>query len=228
METLMENVADVWMSLPPAAQAMLIVIAGWFAAHLARWILSGLLGRLGFNRFCDRTGLSKFLLTGNIPHKPSRFFGVIAYWLIMLQVLILAAGSLDIALVKSVADTIARFLPSFIAFILISITGLVVASFLGNFTLTVAKNAGIHGSRLISRAVKYAVIALALVSALRQLGVAAGVLENVVSIAFGAMAFGTALAFGLGCKDLARGAMEKFLRNIRESEREALGKDMEG
>ncbi|MEI6876997.1 MAG: hypothetical protein WCL50_17930 [Spirochaetota bacterium] len=72
------------------------VVAGWLAALLAPWILSVLLGRLGFNRFCDRTGLSKFLLTGNIPHKPSRFFGIIAHWLIMFQVLIPAAGSLDI------------------------------------------------------------------------------------------------------------------------------------
>ena len=45
---------------------------------------------------------------------------------------------------------------------------------------------------------------------------------------FGALVFGLALAFGLGCKDIARSSMERWLRELRERERMTKGTDLEG
>lgn len=44
----------------------------------------------------------------------------------------------------------------------------------------------------------------------------------------GSAAFAAALAFGLGCKDIARDAMLRFLRNLREKGRAEKGPDLEG
>jgi hypothetical protein len=39
---------------------------------------------------------------------------------------------------------------------------------------------------------------------------------------------GTGLAFGLGCKDMAKNAFENFLKNLREKQRVGQGTDLEG
>jgi hypothetical protein len=69
---------------------------------------------------------------------------------------------------------------------------------------------------------------LVLSLALEQLNLSRSLLTSLFQILFAAAAFGTALAFGLGCKDIARDAMLRFLRNLREKERAEKGSDLEG
>jgi hypothetical protein len=49
-----------------------------------------------------------------------------------------------------------------------------------------------------------------------------------VQILFAALVFGLALAFGLGCKDIARDAAMRFLQNLREKRRTDERADLEG
>jgi hypothetical protein len=44
----------------------------------------------------------------------------------------------------------------------------------------------------------------------------------------GAVALGVAIAIGLGCKDMARQAVEGIIAAIRERERASRGTDLEG
>jgi hypothetical protein len=64
--------------------------------------------------------------------------------------------------------------------------------------------------------------------ALDQLNLSRSLITTLFQILFAAAAFAAALAFGLGCKDLARDAMQRLLRNLREKERAEKGSDLEG
>jgi hypothetical protein len=103
-----------------------------------------------------------------------------------------------------------------------------VVSFIGNFVMTVARNAAYPHARLVARAVKIVGIVLVLGLALEQLDLSRSLIIALFQILFAAAAFGAGLAFGLGCKDLARDAMLRFLRNLRERERAGKGPDLEG
>ena len=64
--------------------------------------------------------------------------------------------------------------------------------------------------------------------ALTQVDLGRTLISTMVQILFAAVAFGLALAFGLGCKDLARDAASRWLQNLREKRRSDGRSDLEG
>jgi small-conductance mechanosensitive channel len=128
--------------------------------------------------------------------------------------------------VNAVFEQAMELVPRLLAAILVSIIGAVLVTFSANFARTLARNAGMPNARLVSRLIKYSGNVLVVVIALDQVGFGRSVINSMFVIFFAALTFGLALAFGLGCKDLARDAMVRFLRNLRE--REERGTDLEG
>ena len=72
--------------------------------------------------------------------------------------------------------------------------------------------ARLPGARLLSGALRLLVIAIGVVMALEQLGMATAVVLTAFAIAFGALMLGLAIAFGLGGRDAARQLLEQHLR----------------
>jgi small-conductance mechanosensitive channel len=74
---------------------------------------------------------------------------------------------------------------------------------LRNIVLTAANNAGISQSKLLSKVVEVIVVAFSVFVALEQLKIGIRITELTLAILLGTVGFGLALAFGLGCKDIA-------------------------
>ena len=66
----------------------------------------------------------------------------------------------------------------------------------------------------------FLVIAIAVVMALEQLGLATAVVLTAFAITFGAVMLGLAIAFGLGGQDIARKFLERKLAQHNREERE--------
>ena len=64
--------------------------------------------------------------------------------------------------------------------------------------------------------------------ALEQIDLSRTMISAMLQILFAAVVFGLALAFGLGCKDLARDAAARFLQTLRERRRSDGRPDLEG
>ena len=69
---------------------------------------------------------------------------------------------------------------------------------------------------------------LVLAVTVEQIQIRSSVLAGTLLIAVAAIALGTALAFGLGCKDMARNAMERLIADVKERHRDTSKSDMEG
>jgi hypothetical protein len=215
-------------SLPPGVTALLILIGGWLAAFLLRLILSWLLGLVRFNRACDKVGISEFLRKGQAKHQPSELVGIIAYWTVLLVALFQIARLLDIKVVKTFSDRLSAIGPGLLAAIFIGIIGIVVISFIGNFVMSVARTAGFAHAALLSRVVKIAGYVLVVGLAFEQIDLNRTLISTMLQLLFGAVVFGLALAFGLGCKDMARDAATRIMQNLREKRRTDGRADLEG
>ena len=223
-----DSIGAFFNSLPPIGGAFLIFIIGWAAAHLARFLVPKLLTLLRFNRFCEKTGITGFLKKGNIGHLPSKLVGILLYWFLMIIVLSDTVARLDKGAASSISVWIGSALPRTLAAVIIVVIGAVVVTFLANFFITIAKNAAIHNPVLIGKAIKYIGFIVVATMALEQLGLGQTIVSTIFILLFAAIAFGLALAFGLGCKDMARKYVEEFIRNIQEKERMKHGTDLEG
>ncbi|MDX9827519.1 MAG: hypothetical protein RBT73_07200 [Spirochaetia bacterium] len=214
--------------LPPIGGALLTFVVGWLVAILARLLIPKLLGLLRFDRLSEKTGIASFLRKGNVHHSPSRLIGYLVYWFLMIIVLSNTVARLDKGAANSLSAWMRSALPNLLATLITVIIGFVVVTFLSNFIVTIARNAAVHSPDMIGRIIKYLGYFVVATMALEQLGLGQTIISTIFIILFAAIALGIGLAFGLGCKDMAKKAFEDFLKNLREKQRVGQGTDLEG
>ncbi len=90
-----------------------------------------------------------------------------------------------------------------------------VATLLKNIVQTAANNAGLSQTKLLSKAVEVIVIAFAVFVALEQLNIGIKITELTVAIILGSVGLGLALAFGLGCRDIAGKSVNEFIEKLK-------------
>jgi hypothetical protein len=228
MSGFFESINGIWKGLPSPLAAGIILLLGWLAALFTRFLLSKGMKLVKFDAMSEKTGLSVFLRKGNVKYSPSKLLGAIAYWAILIVAFFAISKRLDIRVVNSLLDKFLAILPSILAAAFIAIIGMVVINFIANFVFTIARNASVPNARLLSRTIKWIGNVLVVTIALDQVGLGKTIISSMFQLVFGAIVFGVALAFGLGCKDLAKEAMQRFMANLREKERAGKGTDLEG
>jgi len=225
VESIIGFFASFWQNSNSTVKGLVILVAGFIGAWLLRKIAEVILALLRFDRLADRVGLGEFLKKGGVPQRPARLVGALVGWIAILATLLAASRALDISFVNQFSDNIVAGLPGAIAAILVVIVGIVVITFLANVVETVARNAAWPAAHLAARVVWYAGTAIVLLIALDQLGLGRSILGWIFVIAFGAVSLAFALAFGLGGQALAREALERLLRNLRERDSGGLDGD---
>lgn len=228
MSDVLDRLSAFFSGMPSPLLALAVLVAGWLGATALRFVISKLLYLARFDRVGERTGLTEFLRKGNARYTPSRLVGVIAYWIALLCALLAALRVVDAGIYATFTGKLAEAFPNLVAAILVVVVGSLIASFLSNFVLTIALNASMPNARLLSKAIKYLGIVIVVMIALGQIGLGKSIIDFMFAILFGAICLGAALAFGLGCKDMARDSMQRFLRNLREKGRGSQGTDLEG
>jgi hypothetical protein len=228
MSGIIDALTGFWISLPRPVAAGIVLAVGWAGATFARFILTAILVLAKFEKMSERAGFAGFLRKGGVKYGPSKLIGTIAYWLALLITFLSASRMLDIIVVNSILEKLLASLSGWLSALLIVIVGAIIVSFLSNFAITIARNAGHANVRPLGKTIKYAGNILIAALALDQIGLGKNIINGMLGILFAALVFGCALAFGLGCKDIARETMVRFMRNLREKRRDSQGDDLEG
>jgi hypothetical protein len=224
----MYDISTFLSSLPDWLRATLTLTGGLLLAIVIRYAAERLLTVLRFNKFCERSGVSGFLRTGEIWFTPAQLASRGLFWVVLIATALEAARVLDIGAVGEFRRRVVSALPAALTALLVLAVGLAIVAFVAGFVRTVARNAGNPYATLLSRLTRWLGVFLVLAIAVEQVEIRGTVLAGAIHITFGAIAFGAALAFGLGCKDMARTAMERLMSDIRERHRNVPQSDMEG
>lgn len=228
MNAIIEPLKDLWEALPLAVTAILTMAAGWLCALLGRLLVTGILKLLRADKLGEKLGFSEFLRKGGVNYSLIQLGGMLTFWLILGATLLAVSASLDITVVTSLWNRVLEVIPGLLAGFLVLSIGILIVSFFSNFAMTIARNAAMPNGSLVAKGIKYGGILVVALIALDQIGFRGNILSYLLLIAFAALALGLALAFGLGCKDLARSSMERFLKNLRERARGTHPTDLEG
>lgn len=190
--------------------ALTLVVAGWLLAMLVAAVVRGLLRA---SRTDD--SLSRVLgpwLPGR--HAPSALAGWAAYWLVLAASALLALEAAGLEVVLPVAERLAEVVPRIVTAALLFGSGGIVATVTGAITTRFLESAGVRAARLTGRIVGAALVGFSALLALEQLGLAAQFVMALGMIAAGAAGLAFALAFGLGCRELARDFLVEYLRGV--------------
>ena len=187
--------------LPNLLAVAAILLGGWIVAKVIQGVLGRVLRAVKADTLAEKVQLAEMLVRGGIERTFSELVGVLAYWLVMLVVLVAALNALQLTATAELLEGFVGFLPSIVTAVLVLILGILAAGFLAATVRTVATNAGIAQAQILGKSMQSIAIIFAVVVALQQLQIQ--FVGDAFLIVLGAISFGAALAFGLGCRDLA-------------------------
>lgn len=192
--------------------AVVVMLVAWGLARLLAWLTLSVLRRVRFNE-----GLRGLLgATAVAEHEPARMASWLLSWLVMTLGALLALDWLGFELGSSVGLRLREVLPRVLASALLLVVGVLVAMLLGSIVRRFFQGAGFAGARLRGQIVTAVFTVFAALLALEQLGFAAQFVMAVGIITFAAGGLALGLAFGLGCRDLARDFVVEYLRSLDE------------
>jgi len=192
-----------------------ILLVGWLVAKFSKGLVFRFLLTVRFDVASEKAGVDDVLVRADIRQSPAELLAVLVYWVMLLATMVAAVSALGLSQVSEVLTRCLVYVPKVIAAVVVLILGLFLAGFLAGVVRAAAANAGIVESDPLALFVRYAVVAFTAAVTLEELGIAPELVRSAFVIIFGAVALALALAFGLGCKDLAREWMVRFLDSAR-------------
>ena len=190
---------------PNLIAAGALLLAGVVVAWIVRWLSLRLL-----RAWSDRlAGGATALLAPNLrapldrarPNETSlRLFGRTVFVLVLLVFVAAATEALELPVVSRWVLGLADYLPQFLAAALLIVLGVLAGSFARTAVTQLVSSANVEYAATYGRVAQVAIIGVAAVIAVDQLGLQVGFLVIAVSIALAASLGSAALAFGLGAQ----------------------------
>ena len=205
--------------LPRLGVALAIALAGWLVAKALRFGTVKALHALNFHVLTERAGVDAFLQQGGSRRVTADVVGLIVFWLVMLGALIVAFNGLGLSQVTDVLSKVLLFLPKLLVGLLVVVFGLYFARFVGQSVQAWCRGAEIGDAELIGRVVRYAIVTFVVLIAIDHIDIGSGLVQQTFLILLGGVVLGLALAFGIGGKDRAAAALERWFPRAQPPER---------
>ncbi len=201
--------------LPRLLVMLIIVVIGLVVAFVLKYILRAILGLTKLDRVSEEAGASRILRVVHLPSITVLLSRTI-FWVTWFGFILIGLSVLGVASLQGQIARLFQFLPEVFIAILILFLGLMTANFLSRTALLAAVNAGYPSPRILSWSIRFVIWILAISMTLEELGVARQTVISALSIIFGALMLGLAIAFGLGGQDLARKSLERYLGTTKK------------
>jgi hypothetical protein len=206
----------IWGYVPVIAGAIVILIVGWLIAKLVETVIVRVLKAVRLDSASEKAGLSKILAHGDIKQTVSELIGAIIYWIVILVVIATALGTLNLTVASELVSRLIEYVPNILGAIFILIVGTFLADFVSTIVRTTAGNAGIKKAAILAKMSKVILIIFAVVIAIEQLKIASALIVLAVNIILISLGIGIALAFGLGCKDIAGKFVQDVINEVKK------------
>ena len=194
---------------------IVILLIGWLIARFAKTVLIKGLRVIKVDELSDSIELDSLLAKGGIKYSLSELIGVVIYWLLLLVTFVVAINAVGLTIAAELLNRIILYIPQVISALFILIISMFVATLLKNIVQTMAVNAGLSQDKLLGKIVEVIVMIFAIAIALEQLNIGARIIELTLAVLLGALGLSIALAFGLGCRDIAGKYVADFVEKLK-------------
>jgi hypothetical protein len=204
--------------LPRLIGFLVILLIGWLIARAVKALIVKALQGVGIDRALSSGSAGPYAARAMPDARPSDVIGAIAFWFLFLGAFAIAVSQLGIQALDNFLESIVAYLPNVVVAILIFVLAGALAAAASRLV------AGALGEtstgKIAGTAVPILIIAIATFMILDQLNIAPAIVEITYIALLGSLAFGMALAFGLGGRDVAGRILEEAYRHGRERRQE--------
>jgi len=195
---------------------IIILIIGWVIAKFIKALVTKVLEAIKIDLLSERIELDSLLAKGGIKYSLSELIGAICYWLMLLVTFVVAVNAVGLTIAADLLNKIVLYIPNVVAAIFILVLGMFVATLLGNIVQTAANNVGLSQTKVLTKVTETVIIAFAIFITLEQLKIGIRITEITLSIILGSLGLGLALAFGLGCRDIAGKFVAELVEKLKK------------
>jgi small-conductance mechanosensitive channel len=187
--------------LPQILGAIVVLVVGYIIAKILDKVITKLLRKATLDARLTSNSGGRFAEKVSPGGSPSRLVGGVVFWVIMLFVISSAIGTLNIPALTGFMNLVLSYLPNVLAALLIFIVAAAVAGAIGGLAHRTMGDT--PTGRIVHTGAPALVMAIAIFMILTQLGIAPVIVTATYIALIGAIALGSALAFGLGGRDAA-------------------------
>jgi hypothetical protein len=209
--TALRNAFQPVINLVPAVLAMVgVLVIGYIVARLLARGADALGQRIGLDGAADRSGLAASMKKVGIERGLSAIVAQLVFWLLMCVFVVAAFNLLNLPSLSAATQKLVDYIPKLLAATTVVLIGLLIASFLRGVIATAADRIGISYADRLASGAYYILSLMTFIAAFEQLEIQFALLNQLILIAFGAMALGIGLSVGLGGRDVAGGIMSGY------------------
>jgi hypothetical protein len=202
--------------LPSLAKALVVVLIGYVLAKIARFAVERALRAMNLNVLTERAGTDNFLTQAGLRGDTCTLFGMLAFWLVILESLVEAFGGLGFTYITDLMHRVVLFTPNLLIAMLVVIFGSYCARFVGNAVENFCVQAQVPDGDMLSRIARYIILAFVIMIALSQVEVGGEIVQHTFLIILAGLMLALALAFGLGGRDWAAALLQRWWPHDRK------------
>lgn len=215
-----ENATDgIFAFIPNLLGSLLLLLIGYVIATVVAKLVKTVLDRFHLDTRLKESDAHTYVERVVPGASASNGISRVVFWLIFVFFISAAIGALGIPAVSTFMNQVLAYLPNVIVAILIFVVAALVS---GAAAAGAAKLLGdTPTGKIAATVIPALVMVIALFMILNQLQIAPEIVTIAFAATMGALALGTALAFGLGGKDVAGRILEDAYTSSREAKERA-------
>lgn len=210
-----QGVGELGAILPNTAAMLVVLIIGFVVAKVLSRATAAICDAIGLPAATERSGLADSMKQVGITKGVADIVGQIVFWLTMCVFLSTGFNILGLEALSEAMSQIVAYIPKLLVATVVVVVGLLVASFLRGVVATSADRVGLSYAEHLANGCYYALALMTFMAAFDQLGIEFALFREVILIAFGALAVGFCLAFGLGGRDVMAGILAGYYTRQR-------------
>lgn len=209
---LFESLGSSWAAIFPLVinliLALFLLLIGLLLAKGLGYLTSLVFKIIQLDKGAKQIGFNTILEKGNIKKTSSELLGDLVYWITAFVIIVGILGVFDLPVEDALTMIFSYMGIVFLAALILGI-GIFLAGLISGIVRLIMANFGLEGAQTASRVIYYIIIVFIFLAALAELGFSPDWTPH-IGVILGMPALAAAIAFGLGCKDMAA----DFLHNL--------------
>ena len=214
-----ESLLSLWYGfisfVPSLLGAVILFIIGWVVGSIIGKAIAQVINALKLDKLFESAGAADLMNRAGLKLNVGGFIGAVVKWFI---VVVFLMASLEIMGLTQVNDFLREavlfYLPKVVIAALVLVIATVIASAMQKIVESSARAASVRGANMIGSVTRYAIWIFAFIIALSELGIATAFMQILFTGFVAALAIALGLSFGLGGKEAASRAVDKFSHDM--------------
>lgn len=200
--------------VPKVLFAVVILLLGWIIALALEQVVARVLKALKVNEALRRTGALDPFRHMRVNVNATNFIAALVRWFVFFIFLVAVADVLNLDAFNAFLKEVLLYVPNIILAALILLVAAIGGDLLDRFVSGTIRAGGFGYGAFVGSVARWSVFIFGVIAALQQLGIAAALLQTIVTGIVAMLAIAGGLAFGLGGRDMAAEILDRLRQRV--------------